>query len=628
MAKTTKKPKNQASTQEDSAAAEGMETVQEDTATGEGEQMEEGVDDTDPDADIRPAFTTRSEADLKRLRQKKLLKKFRRKQLDLIALERALRSRNAGNTFEQEDPLESDGSGQAQPSSTTAALPQAVARTSLASQPSVPSKPTKNGSVASFPHSLSETLSQGDMDANREALFDKCSENFKRHYHSRQQPFSAPFSGAKSQSLDEFLGRFNLWANRFRWTEQDKVFGLQMALDGSAAKTYDRLVANGSLLDTGLDGATQKLRAAFPASSLSQTQAIAKFSQLFQGMEETVTDYSERFRDAMEQTTISEDSALAIALWCESVREDIRPHLMRFIPDDDAPGPHPLSQAIAEAARVERNTKRTASASSEWPGEKRRRVSFVEDVDSEPATGRRTAVRAIGVAPLPAEIGPEVSTVNSFDFLSAALEPTLRQMRALCDTRQAVATRMQETQMRAAAVPPPPAFLPTNQLLPQMPVFQEQGPRCFQCNQMGHRRHNCPMSQQVQRGRDFVPNHSHHRGRGRGQGGGRGSWNRTWVRNRGDSQSRDGRQEQEPWDSQGGWNDRNRDQDRQGAPSTEQRSRDQQNQREWMDSSTADGRLSKPDSHMVARVAAILRADREAGAAPKGSPPSTAEHPN
>ncbi len=626
----TKKSKKHASTQEDSATEE-ME-AQNESEVGEGPQREEGVGEfVDPYSDIRPGFAVRSDGDIKRLQKK--LRQLRRlqKEHELAALEKAqarLTSRAGEARGRDPSPEPTEAEHQRQPS--TAMIPlstSAVISSTSAVLPPPPLTKTSAAKSGSTVGSLAETLSQGDMDANRETLFEKCSDNFKRHYHTRQQPFSAPFTGAKSQSLDEFLGRFNLWANRFRWTEQDKVFGLQMALDGSAAKTYDRLVANGSLLDLGLDGATQKLRAAFPASSLSQTQAIARFSQLFQGGEETVTDYSERFRDAMEQTTITEDSALALALWCESVREDIRPHLMRFIPDDDAPGPHPLSQAIAEAARVERNTKRATSTTSEWPGEKRRRVSF-EDTDGEPATGRRTAVRALGIAPLPAEIGPEANAVNSFDFLSAALEPTLRQMRALCETQQVVAARMQESHMRAAA-PPPPVFIPTNQLLPQMPVSQEQGPRCFQCNQMGHRRHNCPMNQQFQRGRDFNSSHTHHRGRGsRGQSGGRGSWNRTWVRNHGagDGQSRDSRQERGPWEPQGGWD--NGDQG-QGRGSASERPPDQQRHRQWQgDSSVTPGGLSKPDRQMVARVAAIIRADREAGAVTRGSASTAPEHPN
>ncbi len=379
------------------------------SANPEINNQEEGVgsrvESDDPYADMRPSFAVRHAKDLKKL-EKQIRKAKRREQEALSALE---------NTQAQ---LRSS-----QDSADTTLLGKEYVPGETDKMPSKPFV-SKATSVSSSPSvSLSETLSQNKMDANREALFDKCSDNFKRHHHIRQ-PFSNPFSGAKSQSLDEFLSRFNLWANRFCWTEQDKVFGLQMALDGSAAKTYDRLVANGSLLHFGLYGAIQKLRTAFPASSLSQTQAIARFSQLTQG-DETVTDYSERFRDAMEQTTISENSALALALWCESVREDIRPHLMRFIPDDDAPqGSNSLSQAIMEAARVERNTKSTLGGD-----QKRRKVNFEDAYES-------ATIRAVGVAPVLAEVTARLEQRSILNYLnSEILEPTLRQLQEIGDTQ-------------------------------------------------------------------------------------------------------------------------------------------------------------------------------------------------
>ncbi len=269
-------------------------------------------------------------------------------------------------------------------------------------------------------------------DTNRRLQLEKCSTEFQRRYHLRTQAFSNPFTGAHNQNLEEFVQRFELWANRGGWTESDKVYGMLNCLDGSAAQAYDRLMSEGELLTVDLNGAIQKLRVVFPTASLTPSQAIVQFSLMRQKKHETIAEYAERFRGAMSQAYVTEDSELAVERWCESVKKIIRPHLLRYTGAGLS-----LGAVISEAARMEARLRFEDSDSDSDNGIqfKKKRKRTVEGDVSEPIV----TVRAVGNETV------ESGSPDAQRLFASLMEPAICKIQALHDMTQAIAARMQET---------------------------------------------------------------------------------------------------------------------------------------------------------------------------------------
>ena len=343
-------------------------------------------------------------------------------------------------------------------------------------------------------------------DANRRHLMDKCSEDFRRRDPMKLQPFPQPFVGAPSQDLDEFFLRFEVRANIGNWTDQDKVMGLSYCLDKGAALAYQRLISNGELASATFADAMAKLRAMFPHSSLSKTQAIANFAAIKQRKEESIVEYAERFQTAMMRAGYRDDAGDDVPFnrFCESVRKELRDRLLTMTMETAAP--HPLRSAIAEAMRLESrlnwslgdqdNSSESEDGTSK--SRKRKRATRVEDDRDEPDYGEdrriqtaKRVVRAVATTPDVNHLAPQQHLDVQGEQQQGETTAVLRQVKALLDTTSAIATRMQETQAREIQNPRP--RLPRHDDPPGGPRMSDATMRCYNCSQLGHRSAVCPL---------------------------------------------------------------------------------------------------------------------------------------
>ena len=169
-------------------------------------------------------------------------------------------------------------------------------------------------------------------------------------------------------------------------------------------------------------------------------------------------------------------------------------------------GSHPLQGAITEAMRLEARIIQEDDASDEEQhdqpkrGTKRRYIDVdVDDdvLDSRPQTAKRV-VRAISQADTPLQVPATAPSSSSDDNVSV-----LRQVKALLDTTNAIATRMQETQYRNAEEAyhrdigshGQPPFRPG----PRSPPPLRPPMTCYNCGRRGDKAAECfsrrPLSQ-------------------------------------------------------------------------------------------------------------------------------------
>ena len=337
-------------------------------------------------------------------------------------------------------------------------------------------------------------LTEAEKDINRRALLAKCSMEFRRHDLTKVQSIPNPFSGGQGQDIDDFLVRFEVRANNCGWSEQDKVMGLAYHLDKGAALAYQRMVANGDLADASFHDAVACLRAKYPQASPSGDQLITIFRSLRQRKGESVTEFAERFQSALSRTERFQGQMSAVAVitrFRASLRDSLRAQLRQV--KLEALGPYPLSGMIAEAAHMEIQLLQEGNISEddsdEPPVPKRKRNvrdDDLDELDPRPQTAKRV-VRALvapeepwGIPVTPTPAREPAQTTNPF---REEIGLVLRQVKAVVETTQAVATRMQETQARevedrarqSRGGPPP-----------DNPDRRAANSECFKCGRTGH----------------------------------------------------------------------------------------------------------------------------------------------
>ena len=340
-------------------------------------------------------------------------------------------------------------------------------------------------------------LTEAEKDFNRRALLAKCSEEFRRHDLTKVQSIQNPFSGSQGQDLDDFLVRFEVRANNCGWTEQDKVLGLAYHLDKGAALAYQRMIANGELADATFNDAVTFLRAKYPQASPSGDQLVTMFRNLRQRRGESVAEFAERFQSALARTERFQgpmSAAAVITRFRASLRDTLRAQLRQV--KLETLGAQPLNAMIAEATHMETQLLQEGSLSDEEEDEipqvKRKRIvrdEELDDQDSRPQTAKRV-VRALAAPEEPWVTGPTTSQRMEPVSQRPAQEEigqVLRQIKAIVETTQAVATRMQETQSREAEERVRQARAAQGGAPPR----RDRASVCYKCGKQGHWASEC-----------------------------------------------------------------------------------------------------------------------------------------
>ena len=343
-------------------------------------------------------------------------------------------------------------------------------------------------------------LTEANKDANRRALLAKCSDEFRRHDLTKVQSIANPFSGGRGQDLDDFLVRFEVRANNCGWTEQDKVMGLAYHLDKGAALAYQRMVANGELIDATFSDAVAFLRAKYPQASPSGDQLVTMFRNLHQKRGESVAEFAERFQSALARTERFQgpmSAAAVITRFRASLRESLRAQLRQV--KLESLGVQPLNGMIAEATHMETQLLQEGSVSDGDSDEiivqpRKRRVERddePDDLDPRPQTAKRV-VRALAV---PEESWRAPHPTPPFQIPLPPVRPShddmgqvLRQVKAIVETTQAVATRMQETQARESE---DRARQVRGGQPPEQRDRRQASTTCFKCGRTGHWASEC-----------------------------------------------------------------------------------------------------------------------------------------
>ena len=343
-------------------------------------------------------------------------------------------------------------------------------------------------------------LTEAEKDANRRALLAKCSDEFRRHDLTKIQSVPNPFSGSQGQDLDDFLVRFEVKANNCGWSEQDKVLGLAYHLDKGAALAYQRMIANGDLVDVSFNDAVAYLRAKYPQASPSGDQLVTIFRNLRQKRGESVAEFAERFQSALARTERFQgpmSAAAVITRFRASLRDSLRAQLRQV--KLEALGARPLNGMIAEATHMETQLIQEGAVSDgdsddvvAIPRRKRAtREDELEELDPRPQTAKRV-VRALAAPEEPWRLPQSTSPPGGPSPISRPAHDemghVLRQVKAIVETTQAVATRMQETQAREAserarqARGGPPV---------DMRDRRQTTTTCFKCGRQGHWAADC-----------------------------------------------------------------------------------------------------------------------------------------
>jgi hypothetical protein len=378
-----------------------------------------------------------------------------------------------------------------------AAAEVARLKDALAVRESEPSVQPEGGSRRSADERGVGQLTEAEKDFNRRALLAKCSEEFRRHDLTKVQSIQNPFSGSQGQDLDDFLVRFEVRANNCGWTEQDKVLGLAYHLDKGAALAYQRMIANGELADANFNDAVTYLRAKYPQASPSGDQLVTMFRNLRQRRGESVAEFAERFQSALARTERFQgpmSAAAVITRFRASLRDALRAQLRQV--KLETLGAQPLNAMIAEATHMETQLLQEGSLSDEEEDEvplvKRKRTvrdDELDDMDPRPQTAKRV-VRALGAPEEPWRTGPATAQRTEPVPQHPAQEEIghmLRQVKAIVETTQAVATRMQETQSREVEERARQARAAQGGNHPR----RDPASVCFKCGRQGHWASEC-----------------------------------------------------------------------------------------------------------------------------------------
>ena len=191
---------------------------------------------------------------------------------------------------------------------------------------------------------------QQRRDDNHQALMEKCSRQGRDIL--RQQPFPEPFSGKAGQDIDEFFERFERRAVQAYWTGADKIVCLLSCLQGPAASAYSEWMTNGELLDLNFAQTKEKLIKRFPASRVTEHDAIRALMQMKQGKKESVADFEFRFRNVLRKApSMQPDTMPVLQAWISSVRSEFAARIYDCV--GSATKPATLDELTAKTSEIE-----------------------------------------------------------------------------------------------------------------------------------------------------------------------------------------------------------------------------------------------------------------------------------
>lgn len=297
--------------------------------------------------------------------------------------------------------------------------------------------------------------------SNTNKLTARC--NAARISSALKQPFPKPFDGSPSHDFDDFRRRFRQRATLCGLTDPEQVVVLLGCLAGAAADIYMQWMDDGDLEGLEMPTVIDRLRRQFPSSTVTDDNALLRFTQLAQGQDESVTQLAQRFRECLRGGPISAEDPVVRRQWIKAVQPTYKAILYQDFPNDDTT-PTDFAALVQRTVRMEalirqdsgHNGAIAANGDTARHDRRRDRLSDIASDDERSDGDDRRRQRGKRSAPVIHAIQaetrrdppPQPKRQRQGEAEGSNASAWLSHMRAIQSANQTMATRLEATAER------------------------------------------------------------------------------------------------------------------------------------------------------------------------------------